>query len=83
MYRKPFGTEWQEISWEEAMKMMARRVKDTRDATFIEKDGGATVNTTPAIASIGGAALDNEECYALTKFMRTLGVSYLEHQARI
>lgn len=82
-YRKPFGTDWEEITWEDAFKKMARRLKDTRDATFIEKDGGTTVNMTPAVASLGGAALDNEECYALAKFMRTMGLTYLEHQARI
>jgi formate dehydrogenase major subunit len=32
---------------------------------------------------LGGAALDNEECYLYSKFARTLGVVYLEHQARI
>ena len=83
LYRKPFGADWEEITWEDAVKKMARRLKDTRDASFIEKDGGTVVNMTPAVASIGGAALDSEECYALTKFMRTVGVTYLEHQARI
>ena len=82
-YRRPYGTEWEEISWDEAVKKIARRVKDTRDATFQEKDGAVTVNRTNGIASLGGAALDNEECYVLSKFMRTLGVTYLEHQARL
>ena len=82
-YRKPYGTQWEEISWEDAIKKIARRVKETRDATFQEKDGAVTVNRTPGIASLGGAALDNEECYVLSKFMRTIGVTYLEHQARI
>lgn len=82
-YRKPYGTEWEEISWDQAVKMIARRVKDTRDATFIEKEDGVTVNRCAGIASLGGAALDNEECYALSKFARMLGITYLEHQARI
>ncbi len=82
-YRKPYGTEWEEISWDDAVKRISRRVKETRDATFQEKEGAVTVNRTPGIASLGGAALDNEECYALSKFARTLGITYLEHQARI
>jgi formate dehydrogenase major subunit len=82
-YRKPYGTEWEEISWDEAIKRISRRIKETRDATFQEKDGAVTVNRTPGIASLGGAALDNEECYLLSKFARTLGITYLEHQARI
>ena len=36
-----------------------------------------------AIACLGGAALDNEECYLLVKAMRILGITYVEHQARI
>jgi len=82
-YRKPYGTEWEEISWEDAIKKIARRVKETRDATFQEKDGDVTVNRTPGIASLGGAGPRHEECYVLSKFMRTMGVTYLEHQARI
>ncbi len=82
-YRKPFGTTWEDISWEEAFKKIARRVKETRDATFVEKDGDTTVNRTEGICSLGGAALDNEECYLLSKFARIMGVTYLEHQARI
>lgn len=82
-YRKPYGTKWEEISWDDAVRRIARRVKKTRDATFQEKEGAVTVNRTPGIASLGGAALDNEECYALVKFARTLGITYLEHQARI
>ncbi|OHD72163.1 MAG: formate dehydrogenase [Spirochaetes bacterium RBG_16_49_21] len=82
-YRKPYGTKWEEISWDDAIKRIAQRVKKTRDVTFQEKEGAVTVNRTPGIASLGGAALDNEECYALSKFARTLGITYLEHQARI
>ena len=38
---------------------------------------------TEALANIGGASLDNEECYLLSKLTRALGVVYLEHQARL
>jgi formate dehydrogenase major subunit len=62
---------------------IAERVKATRDASFQTEVGGVVVNRTEAIASLGGAALDNEECYLLAKAMRALGVVYLEHQARI
>jgi formate dehydrogenase major subunit len=40
-------------------------------------------NRCTGIASLGGAALDNEECYLLVKLMRALGLVYIEHQARI
>ena len=65
------------------MKPLPKRTKETRDKTFVATENGLTVNKTEAIASLGGAALDNEECYLLAKMMRGLGVTYLEHQARI
>jgi formate dehydrogenase major subunit len=83
-YRRPGGDKWEEISWDQAIKMIARRVKDTRDKTFIEKDNnGVTVNRASGLFSLGGAALDNEECYLVSKFARLLGITYLEHQARL
>jgi formate dehydrogenase major subunit len=47
----------------------------------VEKD--FVVNRTDAIAHVGSAALDNEECYMLQKLMRSWGLVYIEHQARI
>ncbi len=82
-YRKPGGTKWEELSWDKAMKMISERVKDVRDETFIEKEGKFTVNRAQGLVGLGGAALDNEECYAWSKFARIMGISYLEHQARI
>ncbi|MFH1676904.1 MAG: formate dehydrogenase-N subunit alpha [bacterium] len=83
-YRPAGGTEWQEISMNEALDKVAALIKKTRDENFIEVDGkGVTVNHTEALASLGGAALDNEECYLVAKLIRALGVNYFEHQARI
>ncbi len=82
-YRKPGSAEWETISWEQAFKLMAKRIKDTRDDTFVEKEGGYTVNRASGLVGLGGAALDNEECYVWSKFARIMGISYLEHQARI
>jgi len=99
MYRAAGATDWQEVTWEWAMDEIARRVKKSRDATFtptstikvkekagtveIEKEVTATVNRTMGIASVGSAALDNEECYLYQKLLRGLGLVYIEHQARI
>jgi len=84
LYRAPGGADWEEKSWDWALDTIARRIKDTRDASFIERDsGGNIVNRTEAIANLGGSALDNEECYLLSKLTRALGVVYLEHHARI
>jgi len=82
-YRKPGSSKWETISWEKAIDMIAKRVKNTRDRTFVEKENGITVNRTNGLVGLGGAGLDNEECYAWSKFARLMGISYLEHQARI
>ena len=86
-YRAPGATEWKDKTWEDAIPAIARLIKDTRDANFkaTEEVNGqqVTVNRTEAIAQLGGAALDNEECYLESKFARSLGLVYIEHQARI
>jgi formate dehydrogenase major subunit len=83
-YRASGSSEWEEKSWDWALDEIARRIKDTRDAHFMETDGeGRTVNRLEAIGSLGGAALDNEECSLIVKAMRALGLVYIEHQARI
>ena len=84
LYRRPGGTIWEEKSWDWAIDEITRRIKSTRDSNFIEKDSqGRIVNRTEAIAHLGGSALDNEECYLLTKLNRALGMVYIEHHARI
>lgn len=82
-YRAPGSSEWEEKSWDWALPEIAKRVKKTRDATFIQKEDDKIVNRTNGIACLGGAALDTEECYLLSKFARSLGLTYIEHQARI
>jgi len=83
LYRAPYGSGWKEISWDEAIKKIAKKIKKTRDETFVEKEGKYIVNRAQGLVGLGGASLDNEECYAWTKLARILGISYLEHQARI
>jgi len=88
-YRAPGATDWIEKDWEWAIEQIAQRIKTTRDKSFVsewtdEKDGKKyVVNRTEAISCLGGAALDNEECYLLSKMTRALGLVYIEHQARI
>jgi formate dehydrogenase major subunit len=84
LYRAPNSDKWQEKSWDWAISEIAKRVKTTRDANFIEKNAkGEVVNRVDAIAHIGSAALDNEELWPLQAMMRALGLVYIEHQARI
>jgi len=84
-YRPPFAREWQEISLERAMDMIADRVWDTRRRTLISRSSdGAYVNHTTAMAHLGGATLDNEENYLIKKlFTGGLGMVAVSNQARI
>lgn len=92
LYRAPGSEKWEEKEWDWILNEIAKKVKDTRDKSFIHKekiklaDGSeqeVIVNRTEKIASLGGSGLDNEEAYILSKMMRSLGVVYLETQARI
>jgi formate dehydrogenase major subunit len=83
-YRAPGSKEWEEVGWDWTLDELAKRIKKTRDETFMLKNSkGQVVNRTDGIASVGSAALDNEECYILQKWLRSLGLVYIEHQARI
>jgi formate dehydrogenase major subunit len=84
-YRPPFGDRWEERPLDWAMERIARRLKETRDATYEETDGeGRTVNRTLGVGHLGGATLDNEENYLIKKlFTAGLGIVAVENQARI
>ena len=98
-YRAPHSDRWEERSLDWAMDRIAHLVKETRDRTFVEerdtdldghplrdKDGKPTrkrVNHTLAIASLGGATMDNEWNYVQAKLLRALGVVNIDNQARI
>ena len=82
--RRPGANRWEDIEWDAAIDEIAARVKKTRDATFIEKDAnGRTVNRCEGIAWTGGCTDTNELNYLVVKTMRSLGVVYLENQARV
>ena len=84
LHREPYGDTFVEKDWSWCKKRIARLIKDSRDKTFEEKNAkGQVVNRTRGIASLGSAAIDNEECLAMHSFMRSLGLVYIEHQARI
>jgi formate dehydrogenase major subunit len=82
--RRPGGTQWEDISWDQAIEEIAVRVKKTRDETFVEKDAkGNTVNRLESIAWTGGCTDTNEFNYLVVKAMRSLGITHLENQARV
>ncbi len=84
MFRDARSSEWREISWDEAMSWFARKFKETRDASFVERDElGRTVNRCEGLAWVGSATVANEDAYLITKTMRAMGLVYIDHQARI
>lgn len=84
LYRSPGSAQWEEKPWDWALTQIAQKIKATRDAHWVVKDKeGYVVNRTEAIASVGGVAIDNEENYLLVKMLRSLGLVYIENQARL
>ena len=82
--RRPGSTQWEDISWDQAISEIARRMKKTRDDTFIAADSeGRTVNRLESIAFTGGCTDTNEFNYLVVKTMRSLGLTYIENQARV
>ena len=88
LYRAPGSDSWEEKPLEWMYDEIAKRYHETREKHFIEREKDkegreALVNRLDAIASLGSACIDNEECYLLSKLNRTLGIVYHEHQARV
>jgi len=82
--RRPGSDHWEDISWDDAVNEIGRWVKKTRDETFVEKDSqGRTVNRCEGIAWTGGCTDTNEFNYLVVKSMRSLGLCYIENQARV
>ncbi len=83
-YRRPYATKWEEMDLETAMVMVADRVWESRQRTFVEQQDGHTVMHTKTVAHLGGATLDNEENYLIKKlFCGGLGMVCISNQARI
>jgi len=84
LYRRPHATSWERIPLEQAMDMVADRVKRTRDAHWeAATEDGKELRRSMAIAHLGGATLDNEENYLIKKLFNSLGIVQIENQARI
>ena len=83
-YRRPYGTEWEELDLDTAMDMIADRVIKAREETLEETDDeGRLLRRTLGFAHLGGATLDNEENYLIKKFFSAMGAVQIENQARI
>jgi formate dehydrogenase major subunit len=84
LYRAPGAPEWSDISWDEAISRLARRIKDARDRGFEANDAeGRVVNRLRNVAMIGGCTDTNEINFLLGKLRFALGVLAYENQARL
>jgi formate dehydrogenase major subunit len=83
-YRRPHGTEWEDLDLATAMDMIADRILDTRARTWEDADEeGRPLNRTLGLAFLGGATLDTEENYLIKKCFTAAGALSIENQARI
>ena len=82
--RRPGSDHWEDIAWYDAINEIGAWVKKTRDATFVETDAqGRAVNRCEGIAWTGGCTDTNEFNYLVVKTMRSMGLCYIENQARV
>src|SRR5467141_2773654 len=82
-YRRPYGTDWEDLDLDTAMDMIADRVIAARRDGWQWEVDGARTRRTLGFASLGGATLDNEENYLIKKLFTALGAIQIENQARI
>jgi formate dehydrogenase major subunit len=82
-YRRPHGTEWEDLPIERAVDMIADRVIASRRKGWQWEIDGVRVRRTLGFAHLGGATLDNEENYLIKKLFTALGAIQIENQARI
>jgi len=83
LYRRPHGTDWEQLDLDTAMDMIADRVIEARRAGWQETVEAARTRRTMGFAGLGGATLDNEEAYLIKKLFTALGAIQIENQARI
>lgn len=84
LYRAPMSDKWEEKDWGWAIERIARLVKDTRDKGFVERNSkGELVNRCESIGHLGSSNVDNEECWLMSVACRSMGLVYIDHQARV
>ncbi len=83
-YRPPGASEWQRISWDDALDKIAHLMKADRDANFVAKTAdGQTVNRWLTTSMLAASASSNEVGYLTHKVMRPMGMLVFDNQARV
>ena len=68
--------------WHDAIKRIARLMKDDRDANFVEKNAaGNTVNRWTTTGIMTASAISNEAALLTHKWIRMLGILPVCNQA--
>ena len=84
LYRKPGGTAWEPKTWDFAVDRIARLMKKERDKSLMLKNAkGETVNRLETLSLMGSSNVLSEECWVTAQFARGLGLTYIDHQARV
>lgn len=83
-YRKPGGTQFEDITWDEALDKIARALKDDRDANLIQtNDAGTPVNRWTSTGFLAASATTNETAWLTYKTVRSMGIVGFDNQARV
>jgi formate dehydrogenase major subunit len=83
LYRAPGANDWEEKSWDWTLDTLARRIKDTRDATFEETNSqGQIVNRTDALCMFGGGNIGDADCQLVSRMNQSLGINRVDHNPR-
>jgi formate dehydrogenase major subunit len=83
-YRAPGGTEWQSITWDDALDKIAKLMKADRDANFVARNAdGLTVNRWLTTGMLAASASSNEVGYITHKVIRSTGILAFDNQARV
>ncbi len=83
-YRAPGSDKWERITWDDALERIAKKMKEDRDANFIEKnEAGQTVNRWLSTGMLAASAASNEVGYLTHKTIRSMGMLPFDNQARV
>ncbi|UCF87796.1 MAG: molybdopterin-dependent oxidoreductase [bacterium] len=84
LYRPPGAESFEEIDWDKAVHLVARRIKDlrNRDLGIFSGGGEKIFNRFDSLGVITGGNLTNEEAYTTSKLFRALGVLGMDTTVR-
>ena len=84
LYRAPGSDKWEPKDWDFAINRIAELVKKERDKSFVAKNAnGDTVNRLETVSLMGSSNVLSEECWATAQWARAVGLTYIDHQARV